>query len=101
MHHGARGVVDTYGEFTIDQVDPGNRATYKLHFVDSTRYLLKSLAIRRTLNLLYGHLPLRNANLRCAGFSREDLYGTLLASTNQDMPCITISSQPGPSTVLS
>ena len=44
---------------------------------------------------------LRNANLRSLGFSPTELCGTLQASTNQDVPCITISSQLYPSTALS
>lgn len=41
----------TYGEFTVDKVVDGAQSTYRLHFVDARRYLLKTLAIRRSLVL--------------------------------------------------
>ncbi len=39
----------TYGEFKVDKVAHGAQPTYRLHFVEAKRYLLKSLAIRRSL----------------------------------------------------
>lgn len=47
----------TYGEFTVDKVDEGEQSTYRFHFVDAKRYLLKSLAIRRSLVLKYAGQP--------------------------------------------
>jgi hypothetical protein len=43
----------TYGEFTVDKVEEGPRPTYRLHFVDARRYLLKTLAIRRSVVLTF------------------------------------------------
>lgn len=39
----------SYGEFKVDKAQDTIRPTYRLHFVDSKRYLLKTLAIRRSL----------------------------------------------------
>jgi hypothetical protein len=43
----------TYGEFTVDTVQDGPRPTFRLHFVDARRYLLKTLAIRRSVVLAF------------------------------------------------
>lgn len=41
----------TYGEFTVERVQDTGISTYQLNFVDARRYLLKTLAIRRSLVL--------------------------------------------------
>jgi len=46
----------TYGEFTVEQLIYGPAPAYRFHFVDAKRYLLKSLAIRRSLVIKFsGH----------------------------------------------
>lgn len=39
----------SYGEFSVDEVVDAPRPTFRFQFVDARRYLLRSLAIRRTL----------------------------------------------------
>jgi hypothetical protein len=43
----------SYGEFSVDEVVNEPRPTFRFHFVDARRYLLRSLAIRRKLVISY------------------------------------------------
>lgn len=56
----------TYGEFAVEMVDGCQEPTFRLHYIDARRNLLKSLAIRRTL-------ARKNAQHANARFVREEL----------------------------